>query len=90
MGIYFVGLPELLEDMTEGGAGSKTKGAVEGVKEKLGVGESGDEEREKTRTQAASRGRGLSDVHAPGLVSACGRGDARPDRLVRGLPLGHR
>src|ERR671936_81416 len=38
------GLPELVEGMTEGGARSKTKGAVEGVKEKLGIGESeGDE-----------------------------------------------
>jgi gas vesicle structural protein len=32
------GLPELLEGMTEGGAKSKTKGAVEGAKEKLGLG----------------------------------------------------
>ena len=49
------GLPELLEDMTEGGAESKTKGAVEGVKEKVGLGESGDEEREKTRTRRRRR-----------------------------------
>ena len=50
-----VGLPELLEGMTEGGAKSKTKGAVEGVKEKLGLGESGDEEREKTPTRRRRR-----------------------------------
>jgi hypothetical protein len=49
------GLPELLEGMTEGGAKSKTKGAVEGVKEKVGLGESGDEEREKTRTRRRRR-----------------------------------
>ena len=49
------GLPELLEGMTEGGARSKTKGAVEGVKEKVGLGESGDEEREKTRTRRRRR-----------------------------------
>src|SRR5258705_4595834 len=42
------GLPELVEGMTESGAKSKTKGAVEGVKEKLGIGE-GDDDREKTR-----------------------------------------
>jgi uncharacterized membrane protein YgcG len=29
------GLPQLIQDMTEGGASSKTKGALEGVKEKL-------------------------------------------------------
>jgi hypothetical protein len=50
-----VGLPELLEGMTEGGASSKTEGAVEGVKEKLGLGESGDEEREKPRTRRRRR-----------------------------------
>jgi gas vesicle structural protein len=50
-----VGLPELLEDMTEGGAKSKTKGAVEGVKEKVGLGESGDQEREKPRTRRRRR-----------------------------------
>jgi hypothetical protein len=49
------GLPELLEGMTEGGARSKTKGAVEGVKEKVGLGESGDEEREKPRTRRRRR-----------------------------------
>src|SRR3954462_5437450 len=32
------GLPELMEGMTEGGARSKTKGALEGAKEKLGIG----------------------------------------------------
>jgi gas vesicle structural protein len=52
------GLPELVEGMTEGGARSKTKGAVEGVKEKLGIGESeGDEDREKSRARRRSRSR---------------------------------
>ena len=32
------GLPEMMENVTEGGAKSKTKGAMEGAKEKLGVG----------------------------------------------------
>ena len=49
------GLPELVEGMTEGGAKSKTRGAVEGVKEKLGVGEGGDDDREKTRTRRRRR-----------------------------------
>ena len=50
------GLPELLEGMTEGGSKSKTRGAVEGVKEKLGIGESDEEETEKpTRTRRRSR-----------------------------------
>src|SRR5213080_283084 len=43
------GLPELVEDMTSGGAESKTKGALEGVKEKLlGDGDGGgDDKKEK-------------------------------------------
>ena len=50
------GLPELLEGMTEGGARSKTKGAVEGVKEKLGIGDSGEEE-ERAKPRARRRRR---------------------------------
>jgi gas vesicle structural protein len=52
------GLPELLEGMTESGSRSKSRGAVEGVKEKLGLGESGDsgeEERPKSRPRRRSR-----------------------------------
>jgi hypothetical protein len=50
------GLPELLEGMTEGGSRSKTRGAVEGVKEKIGLGDGdGDDDREKTRTRRRSR-----------------------------------
>jgi gas vesicle structural protein len=49
------GLPELVEGMTEGGARSKTKGAVEGVKEKLGIGDSGEEEPAKPRARRRRR-----------------------------------
>src|ERR687896_1799608 len=43
------GLPELMESITESGSKSKTKGALEGAKEKLGIGggeggEGGEEE----------------------------------------------
>jgi gas vesicle structural protein len=58
------GLPELVEGMTESGSKSKTKGAVEGVKDKLGIGESGDrEERERSgaRRRSSSRSRGRED-----------------------------
>ena len=54
------GLPELLEGMTEGGARSKTKGALEGVKEKLGIGggdddDGGDDDgRERSRSRRRS------------------------------------
>jgi gas vesicle structural protein len=47
------GLPELMESITEGGARSKTKGALEGAKEKLGLG--GDEEKEKEERRPRRR-----------------------------------
>ncbi|HET9506842.1 MAG TPA: gas vesicle protein GvpJ [Gaiellaceae bacterium] len=49
------GLPELMEGMTEGGAKSKTKGAVEGVKEKLGIGEDDDDDRDDRDDRETSR-----------------------------------
>ena len=48
------GLPELLEGMTESGSKSKTKGALEGVKEKLGLDGDDDDDREKSRTRRRS------------------------------------
>jgi hypothetical protein len=53
------GLPELMEGMTEGGARSKTKGALEGVKEKLpgGGGDDGKSGRRQRTSSARSRPR---------------------------------
>ena len=55
------GLPELMESITEGGASSKTKGAIEGAKEKLGIGGDDDEDKEKEsrsrRRSSSSRSR---------------------------------
>jgi hypothetical protein len=51
------GLPELLEGMTESGARSKTKGAVEGLKDTLGIGggdDDDDEGREKPKRRRTS------------------------------------
>ena len=48
------GLPQLIEHMTESGAASKTKGALEGAKEKL-FGEDGDEDKEKQETKSRRR-----------------------------------
>ena len=50
-------LPELVQSMTEGGSESKTKGALEGVKEKLTGSDDGDDEKEK---QPRSRSRARS------------------------------
>jgi gas vesicle structural protein len=44
------GLPEIVEQMTSGGAGSKTKGAIEGVKDAL----SGDDDDDDDGKQSSS------------------------------------
>src|SRR3954449_3058347 len=50
------GLPELMESMTSGGAKSKTKGALEGVKEKImGDSDSGEkQQRSRSRSRSSS------------------------------------
>jgi hypothetical protein len=48
------GLPELMESITEGGAKSKTKGALEGAKEKLGIGKDDEEEEERRPRRRSS------------------------------------
>jgi hypothetical protein len=52
------GLPQLIEDMTSGGAESKTKGALEGVKESLFGGgdddEGGDSGKQRSRSRSGS------------------------------------
>src|SRR5687767_3248399 len=55
------GLPELMQSMTEGGAKSKTKGALEGAKEKLTGGDDDDEEKkEKSSSRRRSSSSGSS------------------------------
>ena len=49
------GLPELMDDISEGGAESKTKGVIEGAREKLFGGE-GEGEPESARSGSSSRG----------------------------------
>ena len=51
------GLPELIESMGQRGSSSKTKGAIEGVKDKLGIGDGdddGDEDKERSRPRRRS------------------------------------
>jgi len=51
------GLPELMEGITEGGSKSKTKGALEGVKEKLPGGGGDDDDKSRRRRSTSSRSR---------------------------------
>jgi hypothetical protein len=48
------GLPELMESITESGSKSKTKGALEGAKEKLGIGGDDEEQEEERRPRRRS------------------------------------
>ena len=54
------GLPELMESMTSGGAKSKTKGALEGVKEKLPGGGDDDDKSSSSSSRRRSRSRSRS------------------------------
>jgi gas vesicle structural protein len=56
------GLPELMESVTSGGAKSKTKGAIEAVKEKVtgDEGEDDDKEKEKVGSRRRSSSRSKS------------------------------
>jgi gas vesicle structural protein len=53
------GLPELMESVTSGGAKSKTQGALEGVKETLGLGDD-EEDREEEKQERRPRRRSSS------------------------------
>jgi hypothetical protein len=50
------GLPDLVGEVTSGGAKSKTKGAIEGVKEKISGDDKGDD-KQPSRTRRASSSR---------------------------------
>jgi gas vesicle structural protein len=53
------GLPELMEGMTSGGASSKTRGAIEGIKDALG-GDDEEDEKEKSSSRRRSSSSGSS------------------------------
>ena len=59
------GLPDLLGSMTEKGAKGKTSGAIEGAKEKLGLGggddDDDDDNKSKSRRRSSSRSRRSSE-----------------------------
>ena len=72
------GLPELMQDMTEGGAENKTKGALQGAKESLfGSGDDNDNDEDEDDSQdegesagSSSRGGGSSARSARGSSSS--------------------
>ena len=79
------GLPQLMEDMTQGGASSKTKGALEGAKDALFGSSEDDEEQEQRgeqrQRQPAQRRRSSSQGQAKRRVSSRStRSDSRSSR----------
>ena len=72
------GLPELMSDVTQGGASSKTKGAIEGAKESL-CGSDGDKT-EESEGQPAQRRSSASQGQAKRRVSSRGGSGSRSSR----------
>jgi hypothetical protein len=70
------GLPQLIESMTSGGAESKTKGAIEGVKDKLfgdgKDGDDGDSDSSSDKPSRASSSRSRSSRSSSGSGSSSG------------------
>jgi hypothetical protein len=54
------GLPELMESMTSGGSKSKTKGALEGVKDAVTGGDDDDDDKQKSSSRRRSSSSGSS------------------------------
>jgi gas vesicle structural protein len=54
------GLPEIMESMTSGGAQSKTKGALEGVKDALGGGDDDDDDEKQSSSSRRRSSSGSS------------------------------
>jgi len=80
------GLPQLIESMSSGGAESKTKGAIEGIKDKLFGDEDEDEDdgdsgRQRSRsTSRASASRSRSSRSSSGSSSGSGSGSSSGSR----------
>ncbi len=78
-------LPEMVSDMTESGAGGKTKGMLEGAKEALFGGDDGDDggssssgrSRQRTSSGSSSRSRSSSGSRSSGSGSSRSRSSSR-------------
>ena len=75
------GLPQLIESMTSGGAESKTKGALEGVKDKLfGDDDSGDDDDDGSDGESSKRERSRSSSRSSSSRSSSGSGSGSGSR----------
>lgn len=69
------GLPEMVDDMTSGAAKSKTKGALEGVKEKLTGGDDDDDHDDEDVKQKQKQPRSRSKSSSSGSRSRSRKDD---------------
>ena len=86
------GLPQLMQDLTSGGAKSKTEGALEGVKEQvLGRGDDDEDDRDENngssakkrrpaRKRSSSSGNGRSSSSGNGRSSSASSGSRKSSR----------
>ena len=78
------GLPEIMENMTEGGAESKTKGVLEGAKQKLfGSGDDDDDDDDKS-SSSASKSSSARSSKGSGSSSGSGSGSGSRSRSSSG------
>ena len=77
------GLPQLIEDMTQGGASNKTKGILEGAKESL-FGSSGDEDEDESDSGSSSRRSRSSSGSRSSSRSGSGSGSRSRSRSSSG------
>jgi hypothetical protein len=73
------GLPDLMDDITEGGASSKTKGVLEGAKEKIFGGDDDDDE-SKEKDSDSSSSSGSSSRRSSSSKSGSGSGSRSRSR----------
>jgi gas vesicle structural protein len=73
------GLPDLMDDITEGGASSKTKGVLEGAKEKIFGGDDDDDE-SKEKDSDSSSSSGSSGRRSSSSKSGSGSGSRSRSR----------
>jgi len=67
------GLPQLMESLTSGGAESKTKGALEGIKDKL-IGDDDDDSNGSSRSRSRSRSSSGGSSRSRSRSSSSGSG----------------
>jgi hypothetical protein len=71
------GLPELMESVTSGGAKSKTKGALEGAKEKLTGGDDDDDSEDKPKSRSRRSSSSKSSSSGSSSRSSSSGGSSR-------------